>query len=335
MMKTIWNIILLAGLVSCVNSSDLDYLASIEESEGNYNSSRRRFTRSSNDCEDSERCENICDQILDDSSERRNCYKLSLREIGIVEEIFDVLKAVDDLNDIRAGNFDLFTSIALQSWSNLIRGTYRRDERNDDDDEDMDDGGRPEYDVGEAQAVLNWIIENKSIAESIRDFSSRDDHIISDLLVRAFDGASNDPLNCPSRGDTNGDVCNDLDDSIINDEKRILYSIKNNPYYLPEIVRFSSSDDEVSAMYEMTHNVLSRVCESADISNRSSDHSYKICLSWIYFCDPSVYVGNQNQIDQYLLKDTYLSVPQGFLLRCEFLDPSDPNDEPEWSDYWD
>ena len=151
-MRSIGIIILLFGLTSCVDSTSLDYLASITDSDGDSDSriGRRRATRSTNHCEDSDRCEDICDQMLDYSSERKDCYRLSLKEIGKVEEVFDSLKEsanrLEELVGIRGGDFDLFASVALSSWSNVIRGEYRRDEE-DDDDEDMDDLGRLEYTV--------------------------------------------------------------------------------------------------------------------------------------------------------------------------------------------
>ncbi len=324
-MKILWMIILLMGMVSCIDTGAPSYLASITDSEGDSDSriGRRRSVRSTNQCEESERCENICDQILDYSSERRDCYRLSLKEIGKIEEVFDELKDINNLADIRGGDFDLFASIALSSWSNLIRGEYRRDEEEDDDDEDMDDEGRPAYNSNEAQEVLSWIIVNKSIAESIRDFSSKDNHIIADLLVRR-DGS----LSC-SGNDDDGNICRDLNSSsLTNGEKSILENIKA---YLSAIVRSSPSDDEVSAIYELTHDVLSRVCENVDsIRSYGSERSYKACLSWVYFC-PSVYDEySSNQIDQYLLKDTYRNAVEGSLRDCTFL-----TNEPEWSDYWD
>lgn len=332
-MKTVGLIIVLFGLTSCVDSTSLDYLASISDSDGSSSNSRigrRRSTRSTNQCEDSERCENICDQMLDSSAERKDCYRLSLKEIGKVEEVFDELKTVNDL-DIRGGDFDLFASVALSSWSNVIRGEYRRDEE-DDDDEDMDDTGGPAYTASQAETVLDWIIDNKSIAESIRDFSDRNNHIIADLLVRV-----NEPLDCSRKSGDDQTICNTLEGSDLTDgEKSILQGVKSinivtKNIYLDDIVTVSNADDEVSAIYELTHDVLSRVCENVDsIRTYGSDRSHKACLSWIYFCPPVYNAASSNQIDQYLLKDTYRSVPEGGLRNCTFL-----TYEPEWSDYWD
>ena len=343
-MKKVFIIILLSGVtVSCViDTGNLDYLASITDSDRDSDDrsriGRRKFSRSSNQCEDSERCENICDQLLDYSKERRNCYGLSLKEIGKIEDVFYALKkpTKDKLENIRGGDFDLFASIALSSWSNLIRGEYRRDEANDDDDEGKDDSGPPAYtegEEGEAKEVLSWLIENKFIAESIRDFSGRDNHILADLLVQL-----NKTLNCSGSGNSNT-ICNKLKDnpsSLTEDQKKILAGAKSN---LPLAVVLSNSDKEVSALYELTHDLLSRVCEDVDSlenidgKNYGRDHAYKICLSWTYFCptSESVYGANtSNQIDQYLLKDTYRETAEESLTDdCTFL-----TNEPKWSDYW-
>jgi len=94
-MKIIGIIILLFELASCVDSTSFDYLESITDSNENSGDSRigrRRSKRSANRCEDSDRCKNICDQMLDYSAERKDCYRLSLQEIGKIEEAFDILK---------------------------------------------------------------------------------------------------------------------------------------------------------------------------------------------------------------------------------------------------
>ena len=329
------------GSISCVDTGRLDYLASITDSDKDSNDNsligRRKFSRSSNQCEDSERCKDICDQILDYSKERRNCYGLSLKEIGKIEDVFDSLKdpTNNSVGNIRGGDFDLFASVALSSWSNLIRGEYRRDER-DDDDEDGDDLGRSAYSNSEALLILLWLIANQSVAESIRDFSGRDNHIIADLFVRL-----NESLDSCSGSGSN--ICTALKDSssLTDGEKNILAGIRS--FYLPLVVNVNNSIKELSAVYELTHDVLSRVCENVDSlditvnSNNKSygrDHSYKICLSWVYFC-PSVYdttntnTNTSNQINQYLLKDTYRKTAESSLTGCTFL-----TNEPRWSDYW-
>ena len=361
------------GNISCViDTGNLDYLASITDSDRDSDDrsriGRRKFSRSSNKCEDSERCENICDQILDYSKERRNCYGLSLKEIGKIEDVFEALKkpTKNSLKNIRGGDFDLFASIALSSWSNLIRGEYRRDEANDDDDkgdgENGDDrkiGRENPYETEEVKYVLDWLIENKFIAESIRDFSGRDNHILADLLVQLNKTFTCDNQSSNIRGN---DICLKLKGSSLTTGQqnilqgiKILYSDKAvDEIYLRSVVNLSSSVDEVSAMYELTHDLLSRVCEDVDSleidsKNYGRDHAYKICLSWAYFCpvmykdkddniksvpdededDELVYNIGENQIDQYLLKDTYRRTAEESLTECTFL-----TNEPKWSDYW-
>ena len=207
----------------------------------------------------------------------------------------------------------------------MIQGEYRRDEKGEDDDRDEDDWEDYEYEPEEAKDVFEWIVKRKDIAESIRDFTDREDDIISDLLAQMGEN-----LSCSGGSGDSNRICGMLTSSLSNSQKSILKNIKDENR-LRDIARKSSSDDELSAIYEITHNALSNVCEDAEIDSLGSDHSYKACLSWIYFCGSSVYdLYSKNQIDQYLLKDTYRAAPESSLTGCNFL-----SNEPKWSNYWD
>ena len=306
---------------------------------------RRRLVRGSsriqNECEDFDRCKDICDRVLDYTSERIECYRWPLADIGAVQDVMEILQDPkrNDVEDIHSRDFDLFAEIALDSWARLIVGEYRRDEAGDDDDDDGDDAQNDyfehfKYTKKEAQEVLDWMITNSYVAESIRDFTSS-----TDILYNLFQqiGESSDSTSLPSViriGIDRAGVLNNLRDS----EKDVIKGLYED-LNLFGVVGTDASIN-VSALYEMTHEMLEDICKGVDITGQSDKNARKICLSLIYFCDDRVkryqnLTSSFREEDRrgalrYLLNNSYRRVPESGAVNCDSGIKSFSN----WSDYW-
>ena len=308
---------------------------SVEENEDRRRRLVKRSSRIQNECEEFDRCKDICDRVLDYTSERTECYRWSLADIGVVQDVMDILQDPqrNDVEDIHSRDFDLFAEIALDSWARLIVGEYRRDEADDDDDDNDDDDKndyfeRFKYTSEEAQEVLDWMMANSYVAESIRDFTNSTD-ILYNLFQQVVGGSSSAlPSEIPSN------LLGNLQD----DEKKVIQGLYEEDN-LFGIVRTDTSRN-VSALYEMTHEMLDDICKGADITGQSDRDSRKICLSLVYFCDNGVklYQSLTNSIGEedrrgalrYLLNNSYRRVSESEATTCN----SSITSFSSWSDYW-
>lgn len=168
------------------------YLASELVSESTDEDRRRRAAvkrnRSGNQCEDFDRCEDICDQLLDHAEDKEDCYQLSLEDIGRIEEVFITLKAnigigfdPDDLGELddflnvsqtRSKDLELFMEYGARSWINIIQGDYRGDD---------DYGTRRAYSSSEKATIILWALSQGHVQRAIEE-SSYGDLILQELL---------------------------------------------------------------------------------------------------------------------------------------------------------
>ena len=324
----------MSGLwLSCTPSylQDLALQGSSSEDEDRRRRLVRRSSRTQNECEEFDRCKDICDRILDYTSERTECYRWPLADIGAVQDVMDILQDPqrNDVYDINSRDFDLFAEIALDSWARLIVGDYRRDEADDDDDDNNDDDQndyfeRFTYTPREAQEVLDWIIANSYVAESIRDFTSS-----TDILYNLFQQVGESISSFPSKIS--------LLDNLEDKNKKVIQGLYEDANLLG-IVRTDTSRN-ISALYEMTHNMLEDICKGADVTGQSDRNSYKICLSLIYFCHDGVedFQSLTSSIAEeerrgalgYLLNNSYRRVPESGAVTCDGIESFS-----NWSDYW-
>ncbi len=328
-MKIILSFAFLIGIASCT-PAEYSYLASIQGSQGEVEDLRRnrssRRTSRQNVCEDSSRCENICDRMLEYTDERRTCYKFSLGEIGLIEDAFDILKnptAKKLESDISSRDFDLFAEVGLRSWNRVITGDYLASQANEDDDDDNDDAtdeyGNPYgYDSNDAEAVLIWTFSNpSSIGTSLADFSRS-----TDILYNLF-SQEKDPVADPGLG-------------LADNDRRVIKGMVDIPIYSPLLL----IGDKDSPLLEHFHEMVSDICRNASVTNKSRDRSYKICLSWIYFKQLSVSctsLRRQRGVGYYLLKEGYRDQPESTfcIAAAKTATFDDLKNFNNWSDYWD
>ena len=167
------------------------YLASELVSEVTDEDRRRRAVvkrnRGGNQCEDFDRCEDICDQLLDHAEDKEDCYQLSLEDIGRIEEVFITLKAnigrdVEAFLNVfrtRSKDLELFMEYGARSWINIIQGDYRGGD---------DYGTRRAYSPEEKVIIILWALDQGHVQRAIEE-SSYGDLILQELLGEAVRNA--------------------------------------------------------------------------------------------------------------------------------------------------
>ena len=291
-----------AGMFSsCVDSSQYtrDWLASVDEG-GSERVDRRRTRaggsrRSKNECEDYDRCKDICDQMLDYSGERSDCYTLALDDIGKIQDVFDLLKkpTPSGLGDIKQTDFELFAEFASQSFARVIEGTYRVSGRDKDIDEE-DYGRAGPYSAGQAGDVLDWTVLNKWVGKGFQDFGYGED-IMYNLYMQYGGGVSS----CVASEAIKPSYSS-------NDEKAVCGMARPLAVnYLKSLVSVSQLQEFPA--FDLTHRVIQSICNNIDITgggSLSSSEEYQFCVSYIYACEagafPSGSLYDDHGIGQYL-----------------------------------
>ena len=339
--------VLLAGSFysSCDSSDYLNSLYSEDESDS---SSRRRSrarsrVRTDNKCENSERCQTICDQILDYTEDQRNCYLLSLDEIGDIEDTLDILNKTNldesDLSDIESRKFDLFIDYGARSWIKVMKGTHRDSHNQGSNDDNY--GERESYTSSEAKEVLRWMRNAPWARDGVgHSFSAED--ILYELLFRSGESCTRDELRFSSPSPS---VTLKIDSSHL---CRVGTALKEQ---LPLFANLEISREDLT--YEAMHQVVQDVCDEAVVQgkNYSSSKNHKICLTLLYFgtADRANVVTDQGRdsnygVSRFLFKNTRNSLVRDFVRE----DPANPRSyfitgsshEPKsgvdhsWSDYW-
>lgn len=137
--------ILAITLLSCTNSSPTP-TGNIDDNKGT--------TQGARACKGDNVCEEICEDIYDDSSRntQNECKKLSFVEVERIQEVHDLLEKPDleDLLNINAKDFKKYISISDKAIDNHIKDWTRR----------------------HMEGVLTWIAVDESVADV---FSNEDD----------------------------------------------------------------------------------------------------------------------------------------------------------------
>ena len=323
------------GFFSCERRAVID-LSSYSSREGDSRRQRSTGNRSSrqnrgNECEDFERCEDICDQIMDTSGERRECYKLSLEDIGVIEEVFDILKKPPRppvRPNINQSDFDLFAEFALHSWVRLIDGLYRASIHEDDEQAEREYGHRGKYRPYEAKSILDLISSDASMGGSLFDFDYGED-VVRSLFKQC--GSGNGCGDAVYSGyDENEDAYVDYNDN----DKQIVKGLKgNNMNYLNHWEARAQDEDSFPA-FDLAHAVIKDVCASAKIENvsLSVSESYQFCMTYIYICEAEFNrPSGGGGIDRYIegTYKTHHDFPS-----CDVLTTQTLHSQDLWDDIW-
>ena len=341
--------VLVGTLSSCDSSSGLSDLVGLASEDDDEDDDRRRTRRgrsrgrSTNDCEDSERCQIICDQILEYTAEREACYYLSLSEIGRVEDVFDILKKPTSTThltrNINQKDFDLFVEIALDSWEKVINGQYRKRRR-----EEEDYGTAGPYSARQAETVLNWIVGNAFVGNVLLDYDG------VDILYNLFLNLGEDKNNLTKRTGHNDQLQMrpsqyiEFDsEEYVDVAKGLAYDSGNLSGDYSYLWNFALGDTDSGGAYDLVHQVVQKVCSDAEIEgssvNLSSKEEYKICLSAFYVCENLRGVdltglllftlNRQSSVGKYLISSRYRTSTEDGAVTCDNLVAFD-----NWSDYW-
>ena len=164
--------LMLTGLTSCIVSNPQGLLAPSRDDsqydqsnreDRNRNSvlNRARERYSGSACERDRECEDLCKDIYNRRTVRKDCLALPVSQVEKLWEIYDIFRnpREDDLEIIDPEDFEIFVEIDLQPLDTLIR----------------------KFGTSEAKRVLAWIAEEPDIVEIFQD-EDDDFDLLKELL---------------------------------------------------------------------------------------------------------------------------------------------------------
>ena len=179
-------------ILSCVDTSGYDYLASLASED--YDLTDRRTRRqstanlrdTSDPCKDSRSCIRTCDEIYLRASALNECYSKRENTVKRIARVFDDLinpKKLSDLNNIDEDDFSDYLNISITSFLDVVDPIDKDEDgdrrQNNDDWEDL-----YAYDSDNARLALEWIANDEDIAQTLQRKDKRDE-IFTELFIRA------------------------------------------------------------------------------------------------------------------------------------------------------
>ena len=205
----LFNLIFVSIFFSCgfanysSNSPEANFLEAQkdDDSSGRFKTSRR--LESDDTCEDSDDCRELCESMLKNFSDVRECYEYTETEVQTFRDVYDLLATgdFDRIVKIKSADLEKFLEFGPELWEDAIYGfeTQRKPdctpEFNPVDARDREDCQYSNYYIqlgyssGGASNVLYWIARNDWVAELLVDFDK--ELLIMRALVRTLaDGGS-------------------------------------------------------------------------------------------------------------------------------------------------
>ena len=139
---------------------------------------------STNMCSERDSCADTCKEIYDSARERSECEELSIRQVGELDEVFELLsKDIDDLeklsdeeDDYKLEHLQCYLSIGGKGWIEAIDSSSF--------------GSNASRKAESAKKTLEWIADNNKVAAMLTGDTNDGVEIVEELLKKMYAAAS-------------------------------------------------------------------------------------------------------------------------------------------------
>lgn len=256
-------------------------------------------------CSERDSCADICSEIYDSARERSECEELTIRQVGELDEVYELLtskvgdleKLSEEEDDYELEHLKCYLSIGGKGWIEGIK-----------------DSG---FDSNDAQDTLEWIAENNDVAAILTGDTNDGKEIVEELLLKVlpdFDSTeynallddqtiSKTILTAASASSTATDLweldrasnARDLNIStydgseseetitLDSDEDAILYdALSYRVFDSNEDNIFSLATDESNPnLFDLAFSILNEVCDDAGRNEDESIACRKALMCWV------------------------------------------------------
>ena len=256
-------------------------------------------------CSERDSCADICGEIYDSAREKSECEELSIRQVGELDEVYDLLtNKVGDLeelseeeDDYEIEHLQCYLSIGGNGW---IEGIKDND-----------------FSSNDAQDTLEWLAENNDVAAILTGDTNDGKEIVEELLLKILpaitstdysnlteDQTISKTILTAATGGSSAEDLWELDRSsnakdlnistydngeteetitLDSDDDAILYdALSYRVFDSNEDNIFSLSTDESNPnLFDLAFSILNEVCEDAGRNEDESIACRKALLCWV------------------------------------------------------
>lgn len=299
------------GGISCSQPTTSELGSEREDHDHDDNPDNRHAST----CSDRDSCQDICDDLFSNTTERYDCYDLTASAVNTIADVSDELEHNEvnssKLEDIDADDLRAYLEIGMESFIDLVKGEAVGDSAKEDrqpqwnpDNETPDSGMNKNQIKPNAEKIMKWIAEQKDIAEVILEQDRN-----FELGLELFQAIHNPGIEITGTGlgssiEITGSCANDniknpvlpltLCDGAITELSRLSFNNFNGDVseflsgFLSEnfdsdknsFMTFSA-DERNETAFEWGHNTLLEFCKEATDENEN-DVEVKTCLQTTY-----------------------------------------------------
>ena len=245
-------------------------------------------------CSEEEDCVEDCKALYTRTDEKIACKKLSIRQVGKIQEIFNELKAAqtstlnkiaEEDDDYELSDLECYLSISGSGLTNEV--------------------DKSSFTVDKARSLLKWLAENNNVSEVLSKVEDGE-KVLEKLLLKAKQGSvsiSAATLTAPAAAGTAKNLwkiesqnlkikiyggaspsAGEEEISFNNNDDATLYNALSARHWNNKNI-FSYSeenagDDDNQVLFDMAFNLLNRVCEDADSNSNEQTACRKALLCW-------------------------------------------------------
>lgn len=154
-------------------------------------------------CDNNKSCKNTCEEIYENISTYRKCYKLNIGEVADMQKLFRALTEEDTTEQAK-----LLTPITAKTLENYLEmGVDGFNEEVVEEIESRDNNEKKEN----YEQILKWLVDKKNITKALSR-KDTDNEVLKTLLTNYAEAAgspacSSSPPACPTATDSKGNIC--------------------------------------------------------------------------------------------------------------------------------
>ena len=267
--------------------NDEDSTANGNPGDGDTPTLSRRFEKepelADEECEGNDRCEDVCENIYDDSDNEDTCKALTIGKVAEIEEVFYALVSGDPekLENIEEDKLEDFLDIGLDGWKGKV--INKQKSYSDRDTRFLN--------------TLRWVVDQENVVVPVLESEDRENEILKEVFLAYCH--INDNGGCGESSPVSDGVYRNGGQLYYNSQPIAYIEDENDRYSLFEALRYAGVEFFERAATNRRYNafvagnkIIEKVC--THVNNQSIDQCIRSFYCWLQ--DETTEVSYQDRI---------------------------------------